>query len=260
MPEAHVEASTTGSVLLASLLLKIGTFGLFRFTSFISLEIISRYATMIFLICIISIIYSSVVALRQVDIKKVIAYSSISHMGFVVIGLFCYNSIFAVLGSFFLMFSHALVSTSLFICVGILYERYGTKNIIYYSGVGSVMPLFSIFFFFFSLANISFPGTNNFVGEFFCLLGLVKNNIFLSIFAFIGILLVSIYTMWVFNRVTFGKTAACLRRSYDITRREFYVLFSLLILIFLFGLKPNFFFSNIELYFKDLLMSLEKVF
>ena len=170
LPEAHVEAPTSGSIFLAGILLKLGTYGLIRFCFLFFPDACIFFSPLILTLSILGIFYISMLAIRQNDIKKIIAYSSISHMNYIVLGMFSFELI-GLEGSIFLMMCHGLVSSALFCSIGILYDRYKTRLILYYSGIINFMPLFSFFFFFFFCANISFPGTCSFIGEFFTLFG-----------------------------------------------------------------------------------------
>jgi len=171
LPEAHVEAPTSGSVILAGILLKMGTYGIIRYMLPLFEEATFYFKPLIFTLCILSIIYSSLTTIRQIDLKKIIAYSSVAHMNFAVLGLFS-NSIQGLDGALFFMLGHGFVSSGLFICIGILYDRYHTRNILYYGGLVQTMPIFSTIFLLFTLANIGLPGTSNFIGEFLVLIGI----------------------------------------------------------------------------------------
>jgi NADH-quinone oxidoreductase subunit M len=189
-----VEAPTIGSIILAGLLLKIGTFGMLRFM-FPFLNFAATYMQpLIFTVAVVSVYHASLIAVRQFDLKKTIAYSSVAHMGFVVLGLFSFN-IYGFLGSVFIMFSHGIVASSLFFLIGIIYERYKSRNILEYGGFAQLMPIYAIFFFLFTLTNLSFPGTSNFVGEFVTLIGVTETNYFVSMFATLSIILTSIYSI-----------------------------------------------------------------
>lgn len=183
-----------GSMILAGLLLKVGTFGMLRFM-FPGLNLLNYAAQkFVFVIAIFSIFYASFIAIRQIDVKKIVAYSSVAHMGFVVLGLFSLTY-FGLLGSYFTMISHGVVASALFFLVGVVYERYKSRNLLYYGGLVTVMPIYSFFFFLFVLANIAFPFTSNFIGELFILLGTVSVNLFVGIFALFSIVLPPVYSV-----------------------------------------------------------------
>lgn len=235
LPEAHVEAPTSGSIILAGLLLKIGTFGMLRFMLPHLNEAILTFRPLIFTLALISIYYASFMALTQVDLKKIIAYSSISHMGFVLLGLFSLNY-YGIIGSIYIMFSHGLVSSALFYIIGTLYDRYKTKNILEYGGLASTMPLFSVFFFLLTLANISFPLTSNFSAEIITLLGVTEVNYFVSGLATFSMIFTLIYSVWAYNRMCFGNFPLNLQGFSDLNKLEFYILFFFTFLILLFGI------------------------
>jgi proton-translocating NADH-quinone oxidoreductase chain M len=203
LPEAHVEAPTSGSVLLAGILLKLGTYGFLRFLIPLFPYASIYFSPFVYMLCIIGIVYISLTTLRQIDLKKIIAYSSIAHMNFAVLGIFSFN-LQGIEGSLFLMISHGIVSSALFICVGILYDRYHTRILAYYGGIAYNMPLFSFFFFLFTLANLSLPGTSSFIGEFLIILGIFQTNTFVTCMASLTIVIGAIYSIWLFNRLVFG--------------------------------------------------------
>lgn len=187
LPEAHAEAPTAGSVILAGVLLKMGGYGFLRFSLPLFPEASLYFAPLIYSLSVIAAIYASLTTIRQVDLKKIIAYSSVSHMGFVTLGLFSFNSQ-GIEGSIILMLSHGLVSSALFLCIGILYDRHKTRLLKYYGGLVQAMPIFSLFFLFFTFSNIGFPGTSSFIGELLVLVGLFKFSptaTFLSAFSII---------------------------------------------------------------------------
>jgi proton-translocating NADH-quinone oxidoreductase chain M len=203
LPEAHVEAPTSGSVLLAGILLKLGTYGFLRFLIPLFPYASIYFSPFIYMLCIIGIVYISLTTLRQIDLKKIIAYSSIAHMNFAVLGIFSFN-LQGIEGSLFLMISHGIVSSALFICVGILYDRYHTRILAYYGGLAYNIHIFVFFFFLFTLANLSLPGTSSFIGEFLIILGIFQTNTFVTCMASLSIVIGAIYSIWLFNRLIFG--------------------------------------------------------
>jgi NADH-ubiquinone oxidoreductase chain 4 len=194
LPEAHVEAPTVGSVILAGVLLKLGTYGLLRFVIPLFCDATYFFLPFVYTICILGIVYTCCSTIRQVDLKKVIAYASVSHMSFVILGLFTSN-LQGICGSIFLMLSHGIVSSGLFFCIGCVYDRYKTRILRYYSGLVSTMPIFSLCFFVLILSNISFPGTSSFIGEFLILVGLFENNHFSALVATFSIILTAVYSI-----------------------------------------------------------------
>jgi NADH-quinone oxidoreductase subunit M len=221
LPEAHAEAPTAGSVILAGILLKMGGYGFLRFSLPMFPVATIYFSPLVFMLSLIAAVYASLTTLRQIDLKKIIAYSSVSHMGFVTIGIFTLNTQ-GIEGSIILMLSHGLVSSALFLCIGILYDRHHTRIIKYYSGLVQVMPLFTVFFMFFSFANIGFPGTSSFIGEFLVLVGSFQISTVLTFFSATSMILGAAYSIWLLNRVTFGV----LKTQYftvfqDVSRREF---------------------------------------
>nr|AHX02511.1 NADH dehydrogenase subunit 4 [Schimmelmannia schousboei] len=246
LPEAHAEAPTAGSVILAGILLKMGGYGFLRFSLPIFPLASIYFSPLIFTLSLIAVIYASLTTLRQIDLKKIIAYSSVSHMGFVTIGIFSLN-IQGIEGSILLMLSHGLVSSALFLCVGILYDRYKTRIIKYYSGLIQVMPLFGIFFYFFSFSNIGFPGTSSFIGEFLVLLGAFQINMILTFFITFGMILAAAYSIWLFNRISFGPLKCHYFSIFqDLSRREFWILSPFAFLILWMGIYPNIFLNEMH--------------
>lgn len=244
LPEAHVEAPTEGSVYLAAILLKLGTYGFLRFLFPIFPNATIYFSPFVLLLATLSVFYTSLTTLRQVDIKKVIAYSSVAHMNVGMIGLFSFH-VTSLNGSIFLMLGHAVVSAGLFFMIGFLYNRYHTKIIKYYSGLVQTMPLFSIGFFMFLLGNISMPLTSNFIGELLIIIGTYNTLNFFPLF-FIGfsILICSIYSLWLYNKMIFLMPKKKIINSFfDITFLELSIILPLIILMLFLGIYPNPFFK-----------------
>lgn len=240
LPEAHVEAPTAGSVISAGILSKMGGYAMIRFIIPLFHDINSFFIPLIQLLCIIAIIYISLITIVQIDLKKIIAYSSIAHMSYVVLGIFSLN-IYGKIASILIMISHGLISSGLSISTGYLYDRYGTRLLYNYSNLANFMPIFAIFFFFFTLANIGFPGSNSFIGEFLVLLSIFDNNIIAClIIAIFGLLYTTIYCFWLYNRLFFGnlKELKILRYT-DLNKREIFILSLLLSVIIITGLFPE---------------------
>jgi NADH-quinone oxidoreductase subunit M len=245
LPEAHVEAPTAGSVLLAGILLKLGTYGFLRF-SIPFFPVASEFFTpFVYLLSIIGIVYSSCTTLRQIDLKKIIAYTSVAHMNLVTIGIFSQN-IYGIEGAISLMLSHGLVSSGLFLCVGLLYDRYHTRLLNYYGGVVNFMPFFSFVFVVLSLSNMGFPGTSAFVGEFLILLGAFVNNTLVAFLASTSVIFSAAYSMWLCNRLLFGPIKNFIKIYSDLNFRELFLLFFLIIMVFFYGIFPNFILNNVH--------------
>jgi len=241
LPEAHSEAPTAGSVILAGVLLKMGGYGFLRFSIPMFPDASIYFTPLVYTLSIIAIIYTSLTTLRQVDLKRIIAYSSVAHMGFVTIGMFTLN-IQGIEGSMLLMLSHGVVSSALFLCVGVIYDRHKTRIIKYYSGLTVKMPLFSIIFLFFILANMGFPGTSSFVSEFLVLTGSFKSNVFVTTLATTGVIWGAAYSIWLYNRVAFGNIRTSHISAFqDLERREFMVFLPCVFLTFLMGIYPEIF-------------------
>ena len=246
LPEAHVEAPTVGSVILAGILLKLGTYGFIRFLIPLFPLASVYYTPFIYILGLTGIIYTSLTAMRQIDLKKIIAYASVAHMNLVILGLFSFN-IYGISGSILQMFSHGIISSGLFLGIGVLYDRHHTRIIKYYGGISYVMPLFTLIFLILILANIAVPGTSSFTGEFLILIGLNQHNFLITILAATGIVLGAVYSLWLFNRVFFGtiKTKYIVNFN-DITKRELYLFLPLIFLIFIMGIYPDIFLKTMN--------------
>nr|YP_009040499.1 NADH dehydrogenase subunit 4 [Kappaphycus striatus]AHG98598.1 NADH dehydrogenase subunit 4 [Kappaphycus striatus] len=256
LPEAHAEAPTAGSVILAGILLKMGGYGFLRFSLPMFPWASIFFTPLIFALSLIAIIYASLTTLRQIDLKKIIAYSSVSHMGFVTIGIFSLN-IQGLEGSILLMLSHGIISSALFLSVGILYDRYSTRLIKYYTGLVQVMPIFSAFFLFFTFSNIGFPGTSSFIGEILVILGSFQVSMVLTFFSCIGMIIGAAYSIWLFNRINFGSLKLNYINLYqDVSRREFFMLLPLIVLAIWMGVYPSSFLNDMHCSSLSLLESL----
>ncbi|MBV9636762.1 MAG: NADH-quinone oxidoreductase subunit M, partial [Methylobacteriaceae bacterium] len=238
LPDAHVEAPTAGSVILAGVLLKMGGYGFIRFSLPMFPEASAYFAPLIYALSIIAIIYTALVALVQEDMKKLIAYSSVAHMGFVTMGIFTMTPQ-GVQGAIFQMVSHGLVSAALFLCVGVVYDRMHTREIAAYGGLVNRMPLYAVAFMVFTLANIGLPGTSGFIGEFLTLIGAFKVNSRVALFATIGTILSAAYALYLYRRVIFGKLEKpSLSGILDLSAPEIVVLAPLMVLTVFYGVHP----------------------
>ena len=246
LPDAHVEAPTAGSVLLAAILLKMAGYGFIRFSLGL-FPLASEYFTpLIYSLSLMAIIYTSLVALMQEDMKKLIAYSSVAHMGFVTLGIFTMTQQ-GIEGSIFQMISHGLISAALFLCVGVIYERAHTRLISNYGGLVSLMPKYSIVLMVFTLGALGLPGTSGFVGEFLVLMGAFKKSFLVATIASLGVILTAAYMLWLYKRIIFGKiTNENLKSMVDLKRFEIIILFALVIPIIFFGFYPEPLMSSIE--------------
>jgi NADH-quinone oxidoreductase subunit M len=239
LPDAHVEAPTAGSVILAAILLKMGGYGFLRFSLPMFPAASHDFAPLIFTLSVVAIIYTSLVALVQEDMKKLIAYSSVAHMGFVTMGIFAATTQ-GVAGGIFQMISHGLVSGALFLCVGVIYDRMHTREIAAYGGLVNRMPIYAAIFMVFTLANVGLPGTSGFVGEFLTLIGTFKVNTWVTTLATTGVILSAAYALWLYRKVIFGRLEkASLASITDLGGREMFIFAPLVILTILFGVYPK---------------------
>lgn len=238
LPDAHVEAPTAGSVILAGVLLKLGGYGLIRFSLGMFPVASAELAWLVFALSCIAIIYTSLVAMMQEDMKKLIAYSSVAHMGFVTMGIFAANSQ-GLSGAIFQMLSHGLISGALFLCVGVIYDRMHTREIAAYGGLVHNMPKYALIFMLFTMANVGLPGTSGFVGEFLVLMGVFRENTWVALFATTGVILSAGYALWLYRRVIFGVLEKeNLKALLDLNRREKAMLYTLGALTIFFGVYP----------------------
>ena len=238
LPDAHVEAPTAGSVILAAILLKMGGYGFLRFSIPMLPDATEYFTPLIFTLSVIAVIYASLVALMQEDMKKLIAYSSVAHMGFVTIGIFTLTRQ-GIEGGIMQMISHGLVSAGLFLCVGVIYDRIHTRQIVRYGGLVNRMPIYAFTFMVFTLANVGLPGTSGFVGEILVLIGAFQVNTWVAALATTGIVLSAAYALWLYRRIMFGEiTRNDLREILDMNRREVLVFAPLIATVILFGIYP----------------------
>ncbi|WP_265519516.1 NADH-quinone oxidoreductase subunit M [Nitratireductor luteus] len=238
LPDAHVEAPTAGSVILAGILLKMGGYGLLRFSLPMFPVASIELAPLVFALSVIAIIYTSLVAMMQEDVKKLIAYSSVAHMGFVTMGIFALNTQ-GIQGAIFQMLSHGLVSGALFLCVGVIYDRMHTREIAAYGGLVNNMPKYAVAFMVFTMANVGLPGTSGFVGEFLTLMAVFQVNTWVAFFAATGVILSAAYALWLYRRVVFGAlTKESLKGLTDLSLREKTILYPLIVLVIFFGVYP----------------------
>jgi NADH-quinone oxidoreductase subunit M len=238
LPDAHVEAPTAGSVILAAILLKMGGYGFLRFSLPMFPAASHDFAPLIFALSVVAIIYTSLVALMQEDVKKLIAYSSVAHMGFVTMGIFALTPQ-GVAGGIFQMISHGIVSGALFLCVGVVYDRMHTREIAFYGGLVNRMPVYAAVFMVFTLANVGLPGTSGFVGEFLSLIGTYKSNIPVATIATLGVILSAAYALWLYRKMIFGTLKPALIGIKDMGWREIFIFTPLVVLTILFGVAPK---------------------
>ncbi len=239
LPDAHVEAPTAGSVILAAILLKMAGYGFIRFSIGLFPLASDYFTPLIYFLSVVAIIYTSLVALMQDDMKKLIAYSSVAHMGFVTIGIFTLTKQ-GLEGSIIQMISHGLVSAALFLCVGVVYDRFHSRLISSYGGLVNIMPKYAFIFMIFTLAALGLPGTSGFVGEILILIGIFQKNIFVAFLATTGVILAAAYMLWLYKRVIFGKIKNVeLKKLFDLNKIESFVLLSLAVFVLFFGFYPE---------------------
>ena len=239
LPDAHVEAPTAGSVILAGVLLKMGAYGFLRFSVPMLPDASQAFAPLMYALGVVAVIYTSLVAFAQTDMKKLIAYSSVAHMGVVVIGIFTFN-VQGIQGALFQMLSHGIVSAALFLCVGVIYDRIHTRDIARYGGLAGRMPAYALFFMLFTMASVGLPGTSGFVGEFLVLVGAFKVSLYLAYLGSFGMILGAVYMLYLYRRVVFGSlTRDDLRGILDLSPREVAIFAPLIGLTLWMGVYPS---------------------
>jgi len=254
LPDAHVEAPTAASMVLAGVLLKYGAYGFIRFSLPMLPEASAFFTPLVFTLSVIAVIYTSLVALAQEDMKKLIAYSSVAHMGFVTIGIFSFNTQ-GIEGALLLMLSHGVVSAALFLCVGVIYDRCHSRDIAHYGGLVHRMPVYAFVFLLFTLASVGLPGTSGFVGEFLSLVGVYQVNTWVAMLAMTGIILGPAYMLWLYRRVVFGNlTKDHLRDILDIDRREIVIFAPMVVVVMVMGVYPEIFLSVLRVSVENLIV------
>ena len=253
LPDAHVEAPTAGSVLLAAILLKMAGYGFIRFSLGLFPVASEIFTPLIYTLSIVAIIFTSLIALMQEDMKKLIAYSSVAHMGFVTLGIFTIQQQ-GIEGSIIQMISHGLVSAALFLCVGVVYDRMHSRLISTYGGIVTVIPKYSVLFMLFTLAALGLPGTSGFIGEFLILMGAFKDNFLVAVLASLGVILGAAYMLWLYKRVVFGKLSnEELKKMPDLNNSEYLILLILAVPTLFFGFYPEPLINTIEVSVNDLI-------
>jgi len=253
LPEAHVEAPTAGSVILAGVLLKLGSYGLIRFSIPLFPSATVFFTPLVYTMAAIAIVYTSLTAVRQTDMKRVIAYASVAHMNVILVGMFAMNAQ-GMEGAIIQQLAHGFVSSALFLGIGVLYDRHHTRLIKYYGGMAHTMPIFVTIFLFFTMANIAMPLTAGFVGEFLILAGAFQVNTTIAVLAATGMVLGGGYSLWLFNRIAYGNLKVqALKAFSDINRREFFVQLPLILGTLLMGIYPEIFLDPIHVSVANLL-------
>jgi len=247
LPEAHVEAPTAGSVILAGVLLKLGTYGFIRFSFPLFPQACFYFAPFVYAMSVAGIIYTSFTAIRQTDFKRIIAYTSVAHMNLVMVGMFSFN-IIGLEGSILQSLSHGFVASALFLIIGVVYDRHHTRMVKYYGGLAHVMPIYIIIFLFFTMANIGLPGTSSFVGELLILTGSFKTNTSITFLSATGMIIGGCYSLWLFNRIAYGNLKTQYVNEFlDINKREFFTFLPLIIGTLVMGIYPTVFSESIHL-------------
>ena len=246
LPEAHVEAPTAGSVILAGVLLKLGTYGFIRFSFALFPEACFYFSPFVYAMSVVGIIYTSLTAIRQSDFKRIIAYTSVAHMNLVMLGLFSFN-IIGLEGSILQSLSHGFVASALFLIIGVVYDRHHTRMVKYFGGLVHVMPIYIIIFLFFTMANIGLPGTSSFVGELLILTGSFKTNTSITFLSATGMIIGGCYSLWLFNRIAYGNLKTqYINEFLDINKREFLTFFPLILGTLVMGVYPTVFLNPIH--------------
>jgi len=253
LPEAHVEAPTAGSVILAGVLLKLGTYGFIRFSLPMFPYGSFYFAPFVYTIALIGVVYTSLTAIRQTDFKRIIAYTSVAHMNVVILGIFSFNNV-GIEGALLQSLSHGFVASALFVIIGVVYERYKTRLVKYYGGLVHTMPLYISIFLFFTMANIGFPGTSGFIGEFLIFAGSFKVNTTVTFFGATGMVLGGGYSLWLFNRIAFGNLKnQFVGATLDLNKREVFIFSPLIFYTLLLGLVPDLYLSSVHMSVNNLI-------
>ena len=258
LPEAHVEAPTAGSVILAGVLLKLGSYGLLRFSMPLFPAGTIFFTPLVYTMAAVAVIYTSLTAIRQSDMKRIIAYASVAHMNVILVGMFALNAQ-GIEGAIIQQLSHGLVASALFLGVGVLYDRHHSRFVKYYGGMAHVMPIFVTIFLFFTLANIALPGTSSFVGEFLILVGAFQANTMITMLAATGMVLGGAYSLWLYNRIAFGNLKIqSIQEFSDLNRREFYVQLPLILGTLLMGIYPEIFLDPMHVTVSNLIDTIQR--